>query len=76
MEASLASLASGVPASGPNTSAAVALSDALTSAATLVGSSFAAGFLGTVLETFRAGLALVVVFFGVDSARAFLRRAK
>ena len=56
--ASSALAASGAPESGPRTSAAVALSEDFTSAATLVGSSFAAGFLGTDLETFLAGFAL------------------
>lgn len=74
--ASSALAASGAPESGPRTSAAVALSEDFTSAATLVGSSFAAGFLGTDLETFLAGFALGDALAVVDSASAFFRRAK
>ena len=64
--------------SGPSTSAAVALSDALTSAAELVGSALGAGGLGTDLETLLAlaGFALADVFLEVASASAFFRRAK
>lgn len=77
-EAGVASFAAsaGAPESGPRTSSVVALSDDLTSAATVLVPALDAAFLGTDLETFRAGLALAVAFFGVDSARAFLRRAK
>ena len=74
--ASFAASVSGAPESGPRTSSVVALSEDLTSAATVLVSALDAAFLGTDLETFLAGLALAVAFFGVDSARAFLRRAK
>ena len=64
--------------SGPRTSAAVALSDALTSATELVGSALGAGRFGTDLETLLAlaGFALADVFLEVASASAFFRRAK
>jgi len=75
-DASSATAPSAALASGPNTSSVVALSDALISAAALIGSALAAGFLGTDLDTFLTGLGLDADLAGADVVRAFLRRAR